>query len=344
MPVLVDAVWACPDHLRDIPELVAAEDYDAIVVDCLMFAALAAVERLTVPAMVLVHSASGALVPPGDGMEYLALDRVNTLRAEVGLPAVRTLWDTWRPFTTICTSIRELDPLGGDVPATFEYVGPVFEPHPHQLWQPPWPPENHRPLVLASFSTGGAWDQTGRIRRTLEAFADGQHRLLVTTGAADLSGTAIPSSATLAAYIPHGTVLPQVSATITHAGHGTVAASLAHGVPLLCLPNPAADQPALAAQVVRLGAGIALDGETATPADIAHAVATLLTDDTYRDNSARLAAIIGALPGASAAATRLESLALNGPHLGPGMVGRTEPRTPVREPRRAGSPPGELAV
>ncbi|MGH3736147.1 MAG: glycosyltransferase [Micromonosporaceae bacterium] len=184
----------------------------------------------------------------------------------------------------------------------------MFEPHRHRPWQSPWP-DDDAPLVLASFSTGQAWDQTSRIRRTLDAFADGRYRLLVTTGMADLSGTPVPPFAALASHVPHDTVLPRVSVTVTHAGHGTVAASLAHGVPLVCLPNRAADQPALAAQLAQLGAGIALDGDHATAADIARAVDTVLRDPGYAVSAGRLATVIDALPGAAGAATRLEKLA-----------------------------------
>ncbi|MGH3736148.1 MAG: hypothetical protein ACRDT6_11095 [Micromonosporaceae bacterium] len=120
MPVLVDAVWACPDHLHDVRELVEGEACDTVVVDCLMFGALAAAERMSVPTVALVHSAPGALVPPGDGLERLALGRVNAVRAEAGLPAITALWDAWRRFTTICTSIPDLDPLTDRVPAGFE--------------------------------------------------------------------------------------------------------------------------------------------------------------------------------------------------------------------------------
>ncbi|MCL2729437.1 MAG: hypothetical protein FWE15_05355, partial [Actinomycetia bacterium] len=102
MPVLADVVWACGEHLRDVPELLAAETYDALVVDCLMFGALAAAEREPVPTAVLVHSAPGALLPPGGGLDRLALARVNDVRTGAGLPAVQDLWETWRPFPVVC--------------------------------------------------------------------------------------------------------------------------------------------------------------------------------------------------------------------------------------------------
>ncbi|MFG2085012.1 MULTISPECIES: glycosyltransferase [unclassified Spirillospora] len=102
--------------------------------------------------------------------------------------------------------------------------------------------------MVASFSTGQAWGQSGRIRRTGDA------------------------------------------------------------VPMVCLPNLAADQPALAHRVAELGAGIVLDGAPATPSDIAGAVRTVLGDTAYRDNARRLAEVIKAAPGAEGIASRLTGL------------------------------------
>lgn len=316
MPVLVDVVWACPRHLADLPELLAEGSSDGVVIDCLMFAALAAAEATTVPTAVLVHSAPGALAPPGGGQERLMLEAVNAVRSAAGRPEIDRVWDAWLPFLTLCTSVPELDPLAAAVPAPFEFVGPIAEPAPASGWRGPWPADDPRPLVTASFSTGQAWDQVSRIRRALEALDDGRHRLLVTTGVTDASGLTVPGDAVLVDHLPHAEILPASAVTVSHAGHGTVAASLAAGVPMVNLPNPAADQPALAAQVARLGAGIALDGETATAADVADAVGKVLADPGYTDAARRLADVIAAAPGPAGAADRLERLAAH-----PGRTG-----------------------
>src|SRR5271157_1281454 len=43
--VKVEAAWASSSHLNDVHELLRREDWDAVVVDCLMFGALAAIEN-----------------------------------------------------------------------------------------------------------------------------------------------------------------------------------------------------------------------------------------------------------------------------------------------------------
>ncbi|MFF5303394.1 glycosyltransferase [Streptomyces sp. NPDC013161] len=95
--------------------------------------------------------------------------------------------------------------------------------------------------------------------------------------------------AVLALFVSHADVPPHTSVTVTHTGHGTVIASLAHGVPLVAPPNPAAGQPALAEQIERLGVGIALEGDTATPDHIAAAVHTPIRDDSYATPAGSLA-------------------------------------------------------
>jgi len=307
--VKLHAAWAASEHLPDVQNVLANEQPDALLVDCLMFGALAAMESAGVPTMVLVHSAPGALLPPGGTFELRLLDRVNHVRAEARRPPLKNLWAAWEPFPTICTSVRELDPLATSAPSSFDYIGPVFERVAPGNWQGPWPLQDPRPLVLVSFSTGPYWDQRSRIERTLCALAEHPYRILITPGKADVSTIAVPSNAVLAGEFPHARVLPHAALTVTHAGHGTVSASLLHGVPLVCLPNPTADQPALAAQVEALGVGRSLDGETATPADIAAAVDAVLTDPSYAPRARALANTIARMRGPQAAADRLEQLA-----------------------------------
>ncbi|TDC74547.1 glycosyltransferase, partial [Actinomadura sp. 7K507] len=207
MPVLVDAVWACPAHLEDIPGLVAGKRYDLLVIDCLMFAALAAAETTGVPAVALVHSAPGALAPPGGGLDQLVLPRVNAVRARAGLTPLSALWDAWRPFTALVTSVPDLDPCNGGLPDAFAFMGPVFEPPREPRWTSPWAAGDHRPLVVASFSTGQAWDQSSRIRRTRDALADGRHRVLITTGPFAVDPMPDRPGVSMAPFVPHHAVL-----------------------------------------------------------------------------------------------------------------------------------------
>jgi UDP:flavonoid glycosyltransferase YjiC (YdhE family) len=129
----------------------------------------------------------------------------------------------------------------------------------------------------------------------------------------DIAPTAVPANAAIVRHVPHDEILPDAAVTVTHAGHGTVTASLRHGVPLLCLPNRAADQPILATQVEALGAGLTLDGDDVTPAEILAAMEQLLTDRSYTAKARLLAGAISAAPGISVAVEQLERRANTGP-------------------------------
>lgn len=306
--VKLRAAWASPEHLFDLPRLISEELYDAVVIDCLMFGALAAAESTHVPVATLIHSAPGALMPPKGIFESQVLGPVNEMRAEAGLQRVGSLWESWARFPSLSNSIRQLDPLAAQAPGAFTYLGPIIEDLPPSGWQPPWQANDPRPLVLVSFSTGPYWDQTSRILRTLDAVRDRECRALVTAGSIELDPPIVPDNATIVRHIPHDEILPHVAVTITHAGHGTVMASLKHGVPLLCLPNPAGDQPILAAQVQNLGCGLSLEGDTATSSEIGQAIDRLISAPSYTANARLLADAILKSPGISTAVSRLEEL------------------------------------
>jgi UDP:flavonoid glycosyltransferase YjiC (YdhE family) len=287
-----DNAWANPAHFDDLARLVALERPDVLVIDCLMFGALAAAERTGQPATVLVHSAPNALVPASGSLEAFLIGPVNRLRAGLGLAPLGGLQAAWAPFRSLCASLPELDPPGLSNGANVEFVGPMFEDEPAGDERPPWGAADARPLVLVSFSTGKAWDQRSRIERTAAALADQPVRAIFTTGLADVGAIPPPPNARFTPSAPHRRILAGARATVTHGGHGTVMASLAAGVPLVCLPNPGVDQEALAARVEALGAGLALDGEHATAHEIRAAVEAVVLEPAFAARAAELAARI----------------------------------------------------
>lgn len=281
--------WANPAHARDLTRLMDQVRPDTLVVDCLMFGALAAAERTGRSARVLVHSAPNALVPVAGSLESLLKEPLNRLRADLGLSPLPNLQAAWAPFPVLCTSIPELDAPQSSFCAEVRFIGPLFETPIAGKPEMPWAAAKGSPIVLVSFSTGRAWDQRSRIRRTADALANGAFRAVFTTGLADVSAIRPPPNAWFTPSAPHQTILARAAVTVTHAGHGTVMASLAAGVPLVCLPNPGADQEALAARIEGLGAGLALDGEQATADDIRAAIEAAARDSSFAKRAAELA-------------------------------------------------------
>ena len=305
---LMANVWASREHLDEVADAFAATSADVLVVDFLMQGAIASAARAGVPWAVLAHSSiAGLIPPPASPMGVARLTATNGLRDEAGLPALERLPDAWAGHPTIVTTIPALDPAAEGAGASVSYVGPIFERHLDETWQSSWDPGDDRPLVLVSFTTTGLWDQTGRIRNTLEALAGDPVRVLVSAAQTNDLGP-IPGNATVRPFVPHRQVLPSVAVTVTHGGHGTVAASLAAGVPVVVLPNPAADQPFLAGRVQELGAGFALDGDSG-PAEIRAAIHELLRDPSFAATARRLSLEIKAMSGAVGAADALERVA-----------------------------------
>ena len=217
---------------------------------------------------------------------------------------MRRLNDAWDRILTLVTTVPELDPAAEGRGPSIRYVGPIVEQFPEHTWESPWAADDTRPLVLVSFSTTGSWDQRSRIRNTLAALASEPVRVLVSAREGAELGE-VPANAVVRGFVPHALVLPDAALTVTHCGHGTVAASLAHGVPLLGMPNQAADQPFLSSLVQGLGAGLSLDGE-ADEGAIRGAVREVLANPAYAAAARRLGAAIHASPGAVGAAIELE--------------------------------------
>lgn len=308
---LMANVWASAEHLDDVPDAVAMNSVDVLVVDFMMQGALASAARLPVPVAVLAHSSIAGLIPPPESpMGAARLAATNQLRAKASLAALPRLNEAWIGYLTLVTTIPALDPAAAGADSCVRYVGPVFERFSEVAWDSPWDADDDRPLALVRFTTTGLWDQGGRIRNTLEALAHEPVRVLV-SAPQSLDVAPVPANAAVRGFVPHAVVLPSAAVTVTHAGHGTVAASLAHGVPLVALPNPAADQPFLAATLQRLGAGLALDGESGP-----EAIRTAVQEVTRRPSYAGAARVLGdtirAAPGAAGAAVELERLALTG--------------------------------
>jgi UDP:flavonoid glycosyltransferase YjiC (YdhE family) len=101
----------------------------------------------------------------------------------------------------------------------------------------------------------------------------------------------------MAQFLPQALVLPQVDAVVCHAGSGTMLGALSEGKPIVALPM-AADQFANAEQIVRTGAGVAVQPEVRTPEVIRRAIEQVLDTLGFAHAASGLQAEIAAMPSA----------------------------------------------
>jgi UDP:flavonoid glycosyltransferase YjiC (YdhE family) len=102
-------------------------------------------------------------------------------------------------------------------------------------------------------------------------------------------------------------VLPHAALMISHGGMGSLLAAFQAGVPSVCIPL-GRDQADNAATAAGTGAAIALPGD-ATGGQLRAAITEALTSPALRDGARRMAGVLAACGGASAAADEVEEVA-----------------------------------
>ena len=165
-----------------------------------------------------------------------------------------------------------------------------------------------RPIVYVTMGT--VWNRDFDLfARVVDALRDEPVALVITVGQQndpDVLGPQ-PDNVVVRRYIPQAELLPHCHAVVTHGGAGTTLGALAHGLPLLVLPQ-GADQYANADAIVAAGAGLRLGRDETTVPAIRDSVRSLLDDPDCRRAAERVQAEIRAMPTAAHAITRIEML------------------------------------
>lgn len=107
----------------------------------------------------------------------------------------------------------------------------------------------------------------------------------------------LPANAHVERYIPQSLLLPHSSLVVSHGGSGSTLAALAHGLPMLLVPQ-GADQFDNAAGCISAGVALRLLPEELTPVGVRSAVVSLLEEGSFRERAAEVAAEIAAMPAA----------------------------------------------
>ena len=305
-----------------------------LAVDWFLTGAAVAGEAAGVPVALLMHGNSPVPEPgkPAPGFGFLparsfvgrardrAFTRVFRRLFNKGLPALNdarvalglqrlghVLEQLQRPARFLCLYSEAFDLPADRHPPQLRYVGPVLEqPAWAEPWSPPWPPDDQRPLVVVSMSTT-YMRQERALRRCIDAVSAMPVRALVTVGPTlDPAAFHGGQNVVVVGSAPHELVFPHASAVVTHAGMGTVMRALAHGLPLLCMPQ-GRDQHDVTARVRWHGAGLRLRPR-ASAAKIQAALHRVLRQPSFREAAQRLQQAIQADLAADRGVAELEAL------------------------------------
>ncbi|MEV4332262.1 nucleotide disphospho-sugar-binding domain-containing protein [Streptomyces sp. NPDC049597] len=210
---------------------------------------------------------------------------------------------------------RSLQFRAAEISGRHVFVGPVTgQRRAHGDWSPP-PGARRTALVSLGTTYNRRTDIFRACVRALRGLGDGRHVVVATGHAAttdELRDVAQENGVEVHTWVPQMRVLDHADVFVTAGGTGSVLEGLAHGVPLVVLPQ-AVEQFVTAERVAALGVGRVLAPGTVDTASLAAAVRDLLADASAAARLSDLRAEMASAGGARAAADVVEAALGGGP-------------------------------
>jgi MGT family glycosyltransferase len=227
---------------------------------------------------------------------------INMIRDGWRLPPIRDAADLFLvPPLVIAYTAVPFEYPRSDWPSAVRMVGPG-------VWDPPatppeWLSSIDVPLVLVTCSSDLQYD--GRLVEVcLEALADTDAYVVVTTAAVEPSGFATAANVRIERFIPHRMILPRATCVVCHGGMGITQKALAAGVPVCAVPF-ARDQFEVARRLEVSLSGTRLPSSRLTAGRLRAAVAGAIS---RKEGARRVELAFRAAGGPGAAADALERL------------------------------------
>ncbi|MBI0579283.1 glycosyltransferase [Neobacillus cucumis] len=190
------------------------------------------------------------------------------------------------PLTIVYTT-REFQPFGDEFDQTYKFVGPSIS---QRLTQENFSPTTIIGKSLIYISLGTVFNQAiDFYKLCFKAFGNTDHTVVMSIGEkvqiSDLGE--IPKNFIVKNYVPQTEVLKYTKLFITHGGMNSAHEGLYYGVPLIVIPQ-SADQPIIAGQVERVGAGIQLQMQGLTVNQLRESADHVLNQSSFHNAAAKM--------------------------------------------------------
>ncbi|MBO0677796.1 glycosyltransferase family 1 protein [Mycolicibacterium sp. S2-37] len=240
---------------------------------------------------------------------YRIIDDLHREVHGVAMPGTMVNWCR-RADAIVQFSVPSFEYPLSDAPPELHFAGPLSATG-SQAPLPEWwsDLDGTRPVIHVTQGTVANTDYRQAIAPTLQAFADDDVLVVVTTGGRPLDTLPpLPANARAAAYLPYDELLPRTAVYVTNGGFGGVQYALRHGVPIVATGGKE-DKPEVGARVAWSGAGRRIRTERPSPRALRRHITAVLKQPRYREASQRIAADMSAAPGFDGLAAVVDRLA-----------------------------------
>ncbi|MFF2878411.1 macrolide family glycosyltransferase [Gottfriedia sp. NPDC057991] len=181
------------------------------------------------------------------------------------------------PLTIVYTT-RAFQPGGEAFNNSYKFVGPSIG---SRLQQDTFDLSTIKSKSPIYISLGTVFNRSiDFYKLCFEAFGNSEHSVVMSIGkqtSLDDLGI-IPPNFIVKQYVPQTEVLKYTKLFITHGGMNSTCEGLYYGVPLIVIPQNA-DQPMIAEQIAKIGAGLQLQTQNLTPIQLREAAEDVLNNN-----------------------------------------------------------------
>jgi zeaxanthin glucosyltransferase len=324
----------CQAALQHLPEKLADEKIDALVIDTIHFFVELVPIRLGMPYVHIwnvLHLDRSGQTPPcfldlpyetsaeGLARNWQGVKRVHELLSPVVAVAKENAaaykldidfndWNSTASKLAIITQTpKEFDLPIPKLPSQFHYAGPFHDGRGREPIDFPFEQLTGQPLIYASMGTllNGMERVYREILESIRKCSDLQAVLVIGRNIRREDIEPIPANAIVVTRAPQLELLRRAALCITHAGINTALEALAEGVPLLGIPV-GFDQPGVATRIKYHRVGDCIDVGAMKSESLIPMIRKVLADASYRDNAIRFKKIIRDAQGLDVAADAIE--------------------------------------